>query len=155
KLACQAIVRKLNEDGRPFATCDLLSGTKPGDTKVVFNITEGSKMNLRAVKFAGNVWGESGRLMAQVQTKPILGLFATRYHPAAIEADIGKIEEYYKNFGFLDVRVSVGKELTEDGRDVIITYYISEGVRYTYGTGSHVHTKGSVPLEQLDQLSKI
>ncbi len=155
RLACQAIVRKLNEDGRPFATCDLLSGTKPGDKKVVFNITEGSKMNLRAVKFAGNEWGETGRLMAQIQTKPILGLFPTRYHPSAIESDISKIEEYYKNFGFLDVKVSKGLELTEDGRDVIVTYYVSEGVRYTIQNMPHVHTRGAVPVEQLEQLSRI
>lgn len=155
KLACQAIVRKLNEDGRPFATCDLISGTKPGDTKVIFNITEGSKMNLWAVRFAGNQWAETGRLMAQLNTKPTLGLFPTRYHPSAIEADIGKIEEYYKNFGFLDVRISRGLELTDDGKDVIVTYYIQEGPRYTVQGTPHVHSKGAVPLEQLDQLSRV
>lgn len=155
RLACQAIVRKLNEDGRPFAECKLLSGANKGDTKVIFSITEGAKMNLRAVKFSGNQWAESGRLMAQINTKPTLGIFPTRYHPAAIEADIGKIEEYYKNFGFLDARISRGLEMTDDGRDVIVTYYISEGSRYTIQNAPHVHTKGAVPLEQLEQLSKL
>ncbi|MGH9676852.1 MAG: POTRA domain-containing protein, partial [Candidatus Acidiferrum sp.] len=38
KIACQAIVKKLNEQGRPYASCDLLKGALPGDTEVIFNI---------------------------------------------------------------------------------------------------------------------
>ena len=41
RAACQPIVDKLNEDGRPFASCELLRGDQPGDTEVIFNIGEG------------------------------------------------------------------------------------------------------------------
>ena len=37
----QAIVRKLNEDGRAYASCDLIKGALPGDTEIIFNINEG------------------------------------------------------------------------------------------------------------------
>jgi len=156
KQACESIVRKLNEDGRPFACCTLLSGDKPSDTKIIFNITEGYKMNLRSVYFNGNQWATSGRLMAQIQTKPILnGVLPTKYNPDAIAADIEKIKEYYENFGFLDVKIQHGLEMTEDGRDVIITYYINEGQRFTYGHEPRIENNKFVPYEQLAQLSGV
>ncbi len=150
---CKKIVRKLNEDGRPFASCDLLSGDKPGDTKVIFNITEGPKLHLRAVYFNGNKWASSGRLMAQLQTKPLLnGVLAIKYNVEAIKADIEKLVEYYKTFGFLSARITYGMEMTEDGRDVIITYYIDEGMRYTYAHPPIIAGNRFVPNEQLLQL---
>jgi outer membrane protein insertion porin family len=39
KMACQTIVRHYNDKGRPFASCDLVEGGQPGDTRVVFNIS--------------------------------------------------------------------------------------------------------------------
>src|SRR5262245_54823323 len=44
QIACQAIVRAFNEKGRPFASCTLAEGGRPGDTKVIFSITEGPEV---------------------------------------------------------------------------------------------------------------
>ncbi|MBJ7496862.1 MAG: hypothetical protein JHD20_10385, partial [Gemmataceae bacterium] len=49
KLACQAIVRRYNEQGRPFASCDLLKGGDSADKEVIFNITEGPLVKVRSV----------------------------------------------------------------------------------------------------------
>ena len=40
QVACQAIVRKYQEKGRMWASVELIEGDKPGDSRVVFNITE-------------------------------------------------------------------------------------------------------------------
>ena len=56
KLACKAIIAKLNEDGRPFASCQLLRGDKPGDTDVVFNIGEGPVVKISSISFTGNTF---------------------------------------------------------------------------------------------------
>lgn len=155
KLGCQAIVRKLNEQGRPFASCDLLSGSQAGDTKVVFNITEGPKMGVRGVSFSGNKFASSGRLVTLINSKTMLGIFPGTYNPLMIESDIGKLEEYYHTFGFLDARVSRELTVTEDGRDVYLIFHIQEGLRYTLQATPHVYGNKALPLEQLEQLSKM
>ncbi len=153
KVACKHIEDKLIEEGRPFASCSLLSGSMPGDTKVIFNITEGAKLHLRSVSFCGNQWASSGRLMAQIHTKPILnGVLPAKYVPQAIDDDIRKIMEYYAQFGFLDVRISKELQITDDGRDLALTYHIQEGTRYTYKGTAQIHGNKDVPLEQLTQL---
>jgi outer membrane protein assembly complex protein YaeT len=152
KKACEAIVRKLNEDGRPMAGCDLISGDKPEDTKVIFNITEGPKAYLHSTSFIGNQWGESGRLASLVNSKRMLGIFATKYNPQAVEADINKIEEYYKGFGFLSVRVSRELRLTEDGTQYDLIFHVQEGPRYTVQLAPQIVGNKSVPVEQLEQL---
>ncbi len=152
--ACRKIVCKLNEAGRPFASCELLSGDTTGDTKVIFNITEGAKAYLRAIYFNGNKWASDGRLMAQIQTKPLVnGVLATRYRPDDFQADIERLREYYKTFGFLAVQITHGIEITEDGRDVIVTYYVDEGPRTTPPKPNpNIVSDRSVPNEQLLQL---
>lgn len=152
KKACEAIVRKLNDDGRPFAACDLLSGDKPGDSKVIFNITEGPKANLRSTSFSGNEWAQSGRLASLINSKKMLGIFPTKYNSLAVDADISKIEEYYKGFGFLSVKVSRELRLTEDGRDYDLIFHVIEGPRYTVQMRPQIIGSKSVPPEQLDQL---
>src|SRR5262249_45210372 len=41
KAACLKIINKLNEDGRPFAGCQLLKGDQLSDDEVVFDVAEG------------------------------------------------------------------------------------------------------------------
>ncbi len=146
KVACKHIEQKLKEEGRPFASCTLLSGSMHGDTKVIFNITEGARMHLRSVSFCGNQWASSSRLMAQINTKPgVNGLTTIRYCPQAIAADIAKIEEYYKQFGFLDVRVSKELQITDDGRGLALTYHIQEGPLHLQGSRPDSRQQGCPP----------
>src|SRR5262249_2564139 len=56
KVACQRIVAKYNEEGRPFANCTLLKGADPGDSEVVFSITEGPKVRVRDISFTGHTF---------------------------------------------------------------------------------------------------
>src|SRR5262249_26321960 len=59
RIACQAIIRRYNDDGRPFASCDLLEGDKPGDSRVVFNITEGPVVKVCDIEITGNTFVSS------------------------------------------------------------------------------------------------
>jgi outer membrane protein insertion porin family len=155
RLACKKIVDKYNEDGRPFASCDLLMGGRPGDTKVIFNITEGPKVGLRGVSFSGNSWAVSGRLMTLIQSKPTLGLFPGKYIPQMIEQDMSKIEEYYKTFGFLDAHVARELQLTPDGKDVNLVFHIQEGMRYTFAGPAKINGVKALPAEEVEQLPLI
>lgn len=157
KLGCQAIVRKLQEEGRPFASCDLLSGDKPGDTKVIFNIAEGPKVRVAGIEFVGNQFVSGAVLNTHVNTsKKFLGLdVGGLLNLAMVDNDITKLEEYYKTFGYLDVRVSRELRYLPSGNEVVIVFHISEGVRYRLKDAPKVTNVRFLPVEQLEQLSKV
>jgi outer membrane protein assembly complex protein YaeT len=158
RMACQAIVRKLNEEGRPFASCDLVKGALPEDTEIIFNINEGDKVCVRSINFTGNTFVSGPVLKTHINSSgKFLGLFrfTGTYVPAMVDNDITKLEEYYRTFGYLDVRV--GREVTYDpnGRDVDVTYHINEGLRYHLATTPAVQGPRYLPAEQLAQLCQV
>ncbi|MCY2947300.1 MAG: outer membrane protein assembly factor BamA [Gemmataceae bacterium] len=156
KLACQAIVRRYQELGRPFASCELIKGGEAGDTEVIFSVTEGPVVKVRGIEFEGQTFVSSGVLATHVQSsKKFLGLLGGKFNAMLADNDILKLEEYYKSHGFLDVRV--GRELrwTPDGREVDLVFHVREGLRYTVEKPPQVVNARSVPAEQLEQLSKV
>lgn len=153
KLACRAIEQKLFDEGRLFAQCSLLKGDQPGDTEVVFNITEGPKLAIQHIHFTGNNFVGAGVLRTHlISQKKFLGLFKGEYNPGMVQADINKLEEYYRNFGFFDVEVARELRLLENGRDLELVYHIKEGLRYQLDDTPQIHGLKHVPIEQVSHL---
>ncbi|MSR31444.1 MAG: hypothetical protein EXR99_08065 [Gemmataceae bacterium] len=156
KLACQAIVRRYNEQGRPFASCDLLKGGEPADTEVVFNITEGPLVKVRSIQFKGQQFVSGGVLQTHIQSsKKFMGLFGGVYNSAVSDADVVKLEEYYKSHGYLDVQISRELAWAGDGKEVDLVFHVREGLRYQVQGKPQVVGIKSMPAEQLEQLSHI
>ncbi len=158
RAACLAIVKKLNEDGRPFASCELVRGDKPSDTEVIFNIGEGDKVKITSIEFEGNTFEPGSVLKTHINSNsalPGLGLFLGTLNPQMVEADIAKLEEYYKSFGYLDARVSRELHWNEDGRTLTLAFHVEEGLRYQIKDRPHVSGATSVPVEQLEQGVKV
>jgi outer membrane protein insertion porin family len=155
KLACNAIVRRLNEDGRLFADCTLVSGDKPGDTEVIFAITEGYKLGVSDIEFVGNTFVTAARLATQINTsKGFLGL-GNRYIPAVAEEDVQKLLQYYHNYGFYDIKVARAVKYAPDGKSVVLVFYINEGLQYHLNGAPQIvgpHLKQS--MEELAPLVK-
>ncbi len=156
KTACRKIVAKYNEDGRPFASCQLLKGGETGDTEVVFNITEGPKVAVRDIRFEGNAFVSGAVLNTHVQSsRQILRLFGGRLNSDMLNADLQALETYYHSFGFHDVKVSRELQWDPDGRYVVLVFHISEGLRYRIQGVPQVVGPRSVPPEQLEALSGV
>jgi len=156
KLACQAIIRRYQEMGRPFASCELLKGHEPGDTQVIFNITEGPIVRVSGVAFEGQAFVSGPVLKTHVQSsKALLGTFGGKFNSAMADNDVLKLEEYYRSHGFLDVKVSRELRYTPDGKEVELVFHVNEGIRYHIHGAPQVVNAKSVPPEQLEQLSKV
>jgi outer membrane protein insertion porin family len=156
KLACQAIIRKYNETGRPFADCFLLKGDKAGDTEVIFNITEGPEVKISDIQFTGNSFVSGAVLATHIQSsKKLLGLFGGQYNAGMIEGDSAKLIEYYRSYGYQDVQVTHEVQYLSDGRNAVVIFHINEGVRYRLREKpSIVGNVKTVNREQLEQLGK-
>ncbi len=158
KAACQAIIKKLNEDGRPFASCELVRGDQPSDTEVIFNIGEGPKVKITAIEFEGNTFESGSVLGTHINSNsalPGLGIFLGTLNPQMVDADIAKLEEYYKLFGYLDAHVSRELHWNEDGQTLTLSFHVQEGLRYQIKDRPHVSGTTSVPVEQLEQDVKV
>src|SRR6185437_6446440 len=129
----KAILRKYQEEqGRWFATVELLEGNKPHDTRVVYRITEGKVVKVRGISFSGNLDAQAGRLKEQLVTKrQFLGIFGGKFNQLTIDTDMAHIKEYYARLGFLNVRVDPEIHHSPDFSHVHIVYHIDEGVRST------------------------
>jgi outer membrane protein assembly complex protein YaeT len=158
KVACKHIVQKLNEDGRPFATCDLLSGGEEGDTRVVFNITEGPKVKVGGISFVGNTFVSGPVLQTHINSSngPLrLGVFGTPFNRAMVEDDVNKLITYYRSFGFHDVHVSPEVRWAQDGSHVHLVFHIAEGTRYRVQGVPTVEGVKFMPAEVLTAMSKV
>jgi outer membrane protein assembly factor BamA len=132
KLAREAILRRYQEKGRISSTVDIVEGDKPGDTRIVFNITEGPVAKVSSIEFVGNAgFVSSARLRTQINSSSMfLGLLGGDFNPLVADLDVSKLEEYYRSFGFHDVRVARELVWDSDQRHVKIIFHIFEGPRY-------------------------
>jgi outer membrane protein assembly complex protein YaeT len=152
--ACQEIVRRLNEDGRPLATCELLSGDKPGDTEVVFNISDGPKVKIKDIEFRGNEhFLSSAVLRNRVDSSTaFLRIFGGKFNALIADHDGIKLEEFYKSYGYVDCRVSREVELSPDGTFATLIFHIHEGQRYRVDS---VQVAGNIKAFSLEELQRI
>jgi outer membrane protein assembly complex protein YaeT len=130
-MAVHAIQRRYEEMGRLFAGVELVEGDKAGDTRVVFNITEGPVVRVSSIEFVGNTFVSGARLNTQVDSsRQFLHLFGGRFDPTVADHDVAKLEEYYKRYGYQDVHVSREFQWEEDHHHVRLVFHIREGPHY-------------------------
>ncbi len=131
--ACYEIQDFYRKKGRLLCSVNLEEGRGPGDQRVVFNVCEGPIVKIRKIRFTGNdTLATQARLRTQIDSKqPLLNLgLIGEFNPAVVEHDALKLEEYYKDNGYLDVRVTREVILNDDLRTVDIVFHIHEGLRY-------------------------
>src|SRR5262249_29468185 len=156
KVGCRRIVARYNEEGRPFASCELLKGGETGDNEVVFNITEGPKVQISGISFVGNSFVTGPVLKTHIQSSSkFLSLFGGTYNAGMLDHDQGELIRYYRAFGYHDVRV--GRELvySPDGRDVEVVFHIHEGVRYRVAASPVIEGVKSMSREALEANNRV
>lgn len=129
-MARERIQKKYIEDGRLLASVDLVEGGQPGDTRVRFRITEGPVVRVNSIEFTGNSFVSGARLKTQVNSSSaFLHMLGGKYNPAMVDEDVSKLLEYFRNFGYHDVKVT--RELQwEDTEHVRLIFHVYEGQRY-------------------------
>jgi outer membrane protein assembly factor BamA len=159
KRGCIAIMQRYKEMGRHFASVTLEEGGKPGDSRVVYNITEGPVVRISNISFTGNTFVSGGVLYTHIDSSHSflhLNLIGGTFNPGMVDHDARKLEEYYKSFGFQDVRVSRELIFAEDHASVQVVFHIHEGQRYQVADVQLDHIKAfdSAQIAALVKLHK-
>lgn len=156
QLACYEIQEHLKQQGFYFANVSLEEGFDDSHDRVVFNITEGPKVRVRHVEFTGqNELATSARLRTQIETsRSFLQTWGGTFNPRMVDADVFKLEEYYKSNGYHKVKVSRELQFSDDFQYVDVVFHIHEGERF------RVHDWGVTgskffPSEQLSSIPMI
>lgn len=106
---------------------------------LVFEITEGDKTGVKAIRFVGAKAYSSGRLKDVIKTTQS-GWFSFLsssdiYDPDRVEADRDLLRRFYLKHGYADVRiVSAVGEYDPGQKGFVVTFTIDEGSQYRVGT---------------------
>lgn len=121
---CQKILEHYAEMGRSFAECQLIKGGDVADTEVIYQITEGPKVKVRDIQFAGKTFTSAARLRQKIP----LHVGGT-YKRKAAEASIDELSAFFRAFGFQDVRIALETKRDSVPGEVTLIYHIHEGPR--------------------------
>ena len=95
---------------------------------LVFRVREGVRTAVTGIRFVGNNSISEDELDGQIETnvKSLL-IFRGLLDNDQLESDVAKIVKYYKDRGFIDVRVGTIVTPSQDGREAIVDFVIEEG----------------------------
>jgi outer membrane protein assembly complex protein YaeT len=154
KIAQQAILRHYTDEGRLWASVDVLEGNNQGDTRVVFNITEGPKVRISSIGFEGNHFVSAGRLRTQIDSMGRILVFGGTFDKEQLDRDVNHLLEYYRGFGFRDVRVTRELQWGEKPGEVRVVFHINEGLRYRI-TDIHIDGNKLISTDALQSKIKL
>ena len=156
RTACYEIQDALKKKGRFFASVVLEEGDKPSDSRVIFNISEGPIVRMRDTRFEGHyTLANSARLRTQIDTsRAFLKSMGGIFNPAVIDSDVIKLEDYFKDHGFINVRVSRELIFSDNNRLVDVVFHVIEGDRFRV---KELQVTGNTLFEgpQLDKILQV
>jgi outer membrane protein insertion porin family len=129
--AVRAIKTKYESRGHYLVDVEVDEAQLTETGVLIFRIIEGPRVKVRAIEFEGNASFTRDQLMTQVQTRKAM-LFIRRgeLDQERLIDDVARLDKYYKDRGFLDVRVDRRIELSPDTREAKVVYLIAEGRQF-------------------------
>lgn len=99
--------------------------------EVIYTIKEGPRVKIGKVRFSGAEAVKSGTLKRNTKTAKKKWFFWRKdYTEDLVTDDVEKLEDIYRELGFLDRRLTAKREFRGDKRKVDITFVIDEGPAY-------------------------
>lgn len=98
---------------------------------LIFKIVEGPRVRVKEVAFEGNDAFPGPELATQVRTKPYFFLFRKgQIDEDQLIDDVAAIDRFYRDRGFVDVRVDRRIDLSPDSKEAKVTFVVAEGRQY-------------------------
>jgi outer membrane protein insertion porin family len=125
-----------------------------GTARVIFNINEGGKFQIRSVKFQGNEHVKAADIRKVIKSRPKFFLdFLSkggRVNSDQLRDDQNAIRDLFQSRGYIDVQVA-DAQLNRDGSRVDILWVITEGPQYKVGKVNFV----GIQLLPVDKVEKV
>jgi len=123
---------------------------------VIFQVLEGERLKVSAIRFRGNEAFEARKLRREVDTR-VSNLFTKgQLDEQILESDIANLIGFYRNRGYLDIRADRLIQPARNAREAIVTYLIEEGPLYTLRsiqTDIETSQEGDTPVFAPEQIA--
>jgi len=129
----EAIERLYKEKGYAYVEVTFDEELLRLERQVVYTIVENQRIRVRKVRFEGNVAYSDAELAGEIETASYIPIFRTGdFDPDRAQRDAAKLQQYYRERGYLDAEVSYVPEFQDVAREKLaVIFRVSEGVRYT------------------------
>ena len=98
---------------------------------LIFVIVEGPRVRIKEIEFVGNREFSADEIGSKIKTKPSIPFFRKgELDPDLLIDDVAAIDGFYKDRGWVDVRVDHRVMLSPDSKDAKVVFVIDEGRRY-------------------------
>lgn len=119
---------------------------------LVLRIIEGPRVRIKAIEFEGNQAFPTKQLRSQISTTTWTLLFNVgELSEEKLLDDVGKLVTFYKDRGYLDVRVDRRIELSPDNREAKVVFLIVEGSPFIVRS-IRTQRRGGQPLRVMHPL---
>ena len=99
---------------------------------LLLRVIEGPRVKVRAIEFVGVEAFDHKQLRAQIDTHVALPLVRRgELDEEVLIGDVAALDRFYKDRGYLDVRVDRRIDLSPDNKEAKITFLLAEGRPYT------------------------
>nr|WP_319393824.1 outer membrane protein assembly factor BamA [uncultured Desulfobacter sp.] len=139
-----------------YHNCQISYDIKPLENHqadIVFNIEEGDKVRITSIEFEGNQYFDDDDLKDEMQTQEKgFWSFITssgELDETELDNDVLRIEAFYKNNGFINVKVS-DPVVNMGAQEISIRFKIDEGKQYQNGV---VNIKGDILTSEEELLA--
>lgn len=100
---------------------------------VLFKIREGERVKVTDIRFEGNLAFLARELRTAIKTKEYFPIFEKGpLDDQVLQEDVSALVSFYRDRGYLDVRVDKAIRPSPNGREAIVTFIVDEGPVYTY-----------------------
>jgi outer membrane protein insertion porin family len=101
------------------------------DGIVIFRVREGEATKVTDVRFEGNLSFTEDQLKTNILTKDSWLLAPKPLQIDIVDDDVASLGQFYRNQGYLDVRVDRVVTPSPDASEAIVTFVVDEGPGYT------------------------
>ncbi len=145
----RALESKYHTEGYAFSTVTLDEKALADDQTVIYNIEEGPKAAITSIVFKGNKAFNRLVLLFKIKTKSKLWPFISgAIDEEQMNRDVEDLSSYYRDKGYLDVRITRDVVFSPDRKKATLTFTIVEGPRYRVGKttfeGNTIYTEAEV-----------
>ena len=100
--------------------------------QLFLRVREGSRLRVTGVRFEGNDVFSDRQLRSQVSIERYAPIFSKGlFDERQVEEDVQTLINFYRDRGYVDVRVGWQRIDAPNQREVIVVYHVAEGERYT------------------------
>ncbi|TVQ53359.1 MAG: outer membrane protein assembly factor BamA [Phycisphaerales bacterium] len=115
---------------------------------LIFRVIEGPRTRIRAIEFEGNEAFTDDQLQSQIETRTALVLLRRgELDEERLIDDVAALNRYYRDRGYLAVRVDRRIELSPDSREAKVVFVVDEGDPYTLRSVRAERRRDGAPLE--------